>query len=301
MDTRPGFAGAISLGKGGTARGYRYFGMDFVNLPLFAASALVFLSVLGGVFSQRIGVSFLLVFLLAGILAGEDGLGGYRFDDYRTSFWVGNLALAVILLDGGLRTTFATFRTGLKPATLLATLGVVVCAGVTALAGVVLLNLDWASAWLLGAIVGSTDAAAVFALLTRSGVTLNESVAATLEIESGINDPMAVYLTLFFITLAGAGTPDLGLWLAGGWSFLQQFGWGAVLGGACGLAMARLLRYLASRDAGSGVLALMVGAAGLSVFAAPGLLGGSGFLAVYLFGLILANQARACFCCWACW
>ncbi len=292
MDTRPGFAGAISRGKGGTTRGCRYLGMDFVNLPLFAASALVFLSVLGGVFSQRIGVSFLLVFLLAGILAGEDGLGGYRFDDYRTSFWVGNLALAVILLDGGLRTTFATFRTGLKPATLLATVGVVVCAGVTALAGVVFLNLDWASAWLLGAIVSSTDAAAVFALLTRSGVTLNERVAATLEIESGINDPMAVYLTLFFITLAGASTPDLSVWLSGGWSFLQQFGWGAVLGGACGLAMARLLRYLASRDAGSGVLALMVGAAGLSVFAATGLLGGSGFLAVYLFGLILANLAQ---------
>ncbi|MCB2039440.1 MAG: potassium/proton antiporter, partial [Rhodoferax sp.] len=86
--------------------------MEFVNLPLLAVSGLVFVSVLVGLFSARIGFSFLLVFLFAGILAGEDGPGGVRFDDYRLSFWVGNLALAVILLDGGLRTAFATFRTG---------------------------------------------------------------------------------------------------------------------------------------------------------------------------------------------
>ena len=175
--------------------------MDFVNLPLFAAAGLVFASVLVGLFSARIGLSSLLVFLLAGILVGEDGIGGLRFDDFHLSFWVGNLALAIILLDGGLRTAFATFRTGLRPAALLATVGVVVSAGITGLAARWLLALDWGHAMLLGAIVGSTDAAAVFALLTRSGVTLNERVAATLEIESGVNDPMAVYLTLGFIAL----------------------------------------------------------------------------------------------------
>ena len=179
--------------------------MEFVNLPLFAVSALVFASVLTGLFSARIGFSFLLVFLLAGILAGEDGVGGYRFDDHRLSFWVGTVALAIILLDGGLRTSFSTFRTGLRPAALLATLGVLVCAGITAVAGVWWVGLDWTTALLLGAIVGSTDAAAVFALLTRSGVTLNERVTATLEIESGVNDPMAVYLTLAFIALLAGG------------------------------------------------------------------------------------------------
>ena len=178
--------------------------MEFVNLPLLAVSGMVFLSVLVGMFSARIGFSFLLVFLLVGVLAGEDGPGGFRFDDYRLSFWVGNLALAVILLDGGLRTAFATFRTGLRPASLLASVGVVVCAAITAVAGVLFVGLDWPTAFLLGAIVGSTDAAAVFALLTRSGVTLNERVAATLEIESGVNDPMAVYLTLAFIAVIGA-------------------------------------------------------------------------------------------------
>jgi cell volume regulation protein A len=269
--------------------------MDFVNIPLLAAAGLVFFSVLAGLFSARIGFSFLLVFLLAGILAGEDGPGGYRFNDFRLSFWVGNLALAIILLDGGLRTAFSTFRTGLKPASLLATLGVLVCAGITAAAAVLFLGLDWGQAMLLGAIVGSTDAAAVFSLLTRSGVTLNERVAATLEIESGVNDPMAVYLTLTFIALLG-GTAVVqasgdSAWLTVVRSFAAQFGWGALIGIASGFSMALLLKRVGSRDTGGGILALLIGAAGLSVFAATGWLGGSGFLAVYLFGLIVANRA----------
>ncbi len=268
--------------------------MDFVNLPLLGAAALVFVSVIAGLFSARIGFSFLLVFLLVGVLAGEDGIGGYRFDDLRLSFWVGNLALAVILLDGGLRTAIATFRTGLRPAAVLATLGVLVCAGITAVAGVLFAGLDWGTAWLLGAIVGSTDAAAVFSLLTRSGVTLNERVAATLEIESGVNDPMAVYLTLAFIALLaghGAQADESAAWMRMLAGFAQQFGWGALLGVASGFAMAALLKRVALLDAGGGILALLIGAGGLMVFAATGLIGGSGFLAVYLFGLIVANRA----------
>lgn len=268
--------------------------MDFLNLPLLAAAALVFVSILAGLFSARIGFSFLLVFLLAGILAGEDGPGGYLFEDVRLSFWVGNLALAVILLDGGLRTAFATFRTGLKPASVLATVGVLLCAALTALAGMLFLGLDWGTAMLLGAIVGSTDAAAVFALLTRSGVTLNERVAATLEIESGVNDPMAVYLTLAFIALLAPAQAAAGggaAWVQMAWSFVQQFGWGALFGGLGGLAMAWLLRRVARLDSGGGILALMIVAAGLALFAATGLVGGSGFLAVYLYGLIVANRA----------
>ena len=265
--------------------------MDFVNLPLFAAAALVFASVLTGLFSARVGFSFLLVFLLAGMLAGEDGVGGYRFDDYRLAFWVGNLALAVILLDGGLRTAYATFRTGLRPASLLASLGVVICASVTALAGMWAAGLDWRTALLLGSIVGSTDAAAVFALLSRSGVTLNERVAATLEIESGVNDPMAVYLTLGFIALLVPGASMDSAVGSFAMAFVLQFGWGALIGVLGGYAMAGLLNRVASRDAGGGVLALLIGAGGLLIFATAGLLGGSGFLAVYLFGIVLARLA----------
>lgn len=265
--------------------------MDFVNLPLLAAAGLVFASVLTGLFSVRIGFSFLLVFLLAGILAGEDGIGGYRFNDYKLSFWVGNVALAVILLDGGLRTSFATFRTGLRPASVLASLGVVVCASITAVAGVVFVGLDWGTAFLLGAIVGSTDAAAVFSLLSRSGVVLNERVAATLEIESGVNDPMAVYLTLTLIALLASNTWSGADFSASARLFVQQFGWGSLIGLSSGFGMAALLRRVAARDANGGVLALLIGAGGLCVFSATGLLDGSGFLAIYLYGLILANRA----------
>ena len=280
--------------------------MDFVNLPLLAGALLVFLSVLAGLFSTRVGFSFLLVFLCAGLVAGEDGPGGWKFDDFRLSFWVGNLALAVILLDGGLRTSISTFRTGLRPAMLLATVGVVVCAAITALAAMLLLDLDWRTAGLVGAIVGSTDAAAVFALLTRTGITLNERVAATLEIESGINDPMAVYLTLTFIALASALAVTSGAGAlspaapAEGWGaqlqtasliFAQQFGWGTLAGLVGGALMAALLKRVAPRDISGGILALLVGAAGLSVFALTGLVGGSGFLAIYLFGLVVGNRA----------
>jgi len=119
--------------------------LDFMALPLLAASALVFVAVLMGILSARVGFPFLLVFLLAGGLAGEYGLG-IIFDDFNLSFWVGNIALAVILVDGGLRTDFATFRTGLKPSLLLATVGVIMTAGLTALAAVWLLDISWAMA-----------------------------------------------------------------------------------------------------------------------------------------------------------
>jgi cell volume regulation protein A len=203
--------------------------LDFLALPLLVAAALVFVSVLAGVVSTRAGFSFLLVFLLAGILAGEDGPGGLVFNDFRLSFWVGNIALAVILLDGGLRTDFDTFRTGLKPSLLLATLGVVLSAGITGAAARWLLDLSWPMALLVGAIVGSTDAAAVFSLLKSSGVRLNERVAATLEIESGMNDPMAVYLTLALIGVAlAATTAGSGAGLsagAGHWDWAPALRW----------------------------------------------------------------------------
>jgi potassium/hydrogen antiporter len=272
--------------------------LDFLTLPLFAAAALVFFSVLAGVFSARAGFSFLLVFLIVGTLAGVDGPGGLVFDDFRLSFWVGNVALAVILLDGGLRTEFTTFRTGLKPALWLATLGVVVCTGITALAAHVLLSLSWPLALLVGAIVGSTDAAAVFSLLKTSGVKLNERVAATLEIESGMNDPMAVFLTLSLIgialaasaaPMAGAEISALALLVA----LLQQLGWGAALGLASGFGLAWLLVRLGrGPDGGGGIRALLIVSAGLALYAGTTWLGGSGFLAVYAMGLIAGNRAR---------
>ena len=281
--------------------------MDLLVLPLLAAALLVFFSVLAGLFSARAGFSFLLVFLLAGILAGEDGPGGIVFDDVNLSLWVGNVALAVILLDGGLRTDFATFRTGLKPALLLASVGVVMSAALTAFGAWWLMGLDWRLAMLLGSIVGSTDAAAVFALLRSSGVQLNERVAATLEIESGMNDPMAVYLTIAFIGIALAGTGGtaadggaLGPWGEAIKALVQQFGLGGVIGGVAGVALAALLkrsfpRFAAQQQgaaSGGGILALLCVSMGLAVFAATSWVGGSGFLAVYVMGVTARARAR---------
>ena len=281
--------------------------MDLLVLPLLAAALLVFFSVLAGLFSARAGFSFLLVFLLAGILAGEDGPGGIVFNDVNLSFWVGNVALAVILMDGGLRTDYATFRTGLKPALLLATVGVVMSASLTGLGAWWLLGLDWPLALLLGSIVGSTDAAAVFALLRSSGVRLNERVAATLEIESGMNDPMAVYMTITFIGIALAyagaqagGASGPGMWLAAGKALALQFGVGGVAGVLAGLALGLLLRLINARltaspgasPIGGGLLALLTVSMGLAVFAATSWVGGSGFLAAYVMGVVARNRAR---------
>jgi cell volume regulation protein A len=270
--------------------------LDFLTLPLLAAAALVFISVLAGVFSARIGFSFLLVFLVVGTLAGVDGPGGLVFNDFRLSFWVGNVALAVILLDGGLRTNMSTFRTGLRPSLLLATVGVVVCTAITGAAAHWLLDLSWPLALLVGAIVGSTDAAAVFSLLKSSGVHLNERVAATLEIESGMNDPMAVYLTLTFIAIALAVAGGTAEAMSAGdvmLSLLQQFGWGTLLGLGCGWGLAELLKRLGrGADGGGGVRALLVVSGGLAVFAFTTWFGGSGFLAVYIMGVVVGNRAR---------
>ena len=268
--------------------------LDFFSLPLLAASILFFASLLVGLFSKRAGFSFLLAFLFTGIMAGEDGPFGVKFNDYRLSFWVGNIALAIILLDGGLRTSFTTFRTGLKPALWLATVGVALTSGFTAVAAVVFLDMAWPTALLLGAIVGSTDAAAVFSLLKSTGVRLNERVATTLEIESGMNDPMAVFLTLTFIGVATVG----GLEVSASAQFMStltalgsQFIWGTVLGIGAGLGFAWGMRRLGLlAEAPQGVLALLVASAGLTVFAFVTWFGGSGFLAVYLFGIALNKK-----------
>jgi cell volume regulation protein A len=267
--------------------------LDFLSLPLLGASALIFVSVLVGVFSKSAGFSFLLAFLVTGMLAGVDGPGGWEFNDYRLSFWVGNIALVIILLDGGLRTDYPTFRTGLKPALVLASLGVLLTAGFTAVAAVYLLSLSWTSALLLGAIVGSTDAAAVFSLLKTSGIQLNERVATTLEIESGMNDPMAVYLTLALIGMAAAASAgtaaDFSL-SALGWSLLAQFGWGALLGVGIGRVFALVLRRIHRLEQSGGVIALLLATGGLVTFALTTWVGGSGFLAVYLLGIVLNRR-----------
>lgn len=249
------------------------------------SGVLLFVGVLASTLSARLGLPFLLIFLVVGMLAGEDGPGGIRFDDFGASFFVGNLALAIILLDGGLRTRISTFRVALWPATALATWGVVATAALLGVFCTWLLGVDWRYGLLMGSIVGSTDAAAVFNLLRHSGVRLNERVGATLEIESGANDPMAILLVTVLVGIlagTGAATPTAILG-----QLVMQFGIGTAAGLGAGRLLAELLRRVRLAE---GLYALLIASGGLAVFAATNQLGGSGFLAIYLVGVIVGNR-----------
>ena len=263
--------------------------MHAFNLLMLAGGLLVFTSLIAGVASARLGLPFLLVFLVAGMVVGVDGPGGVRFDNAKLAAWVGNAALAVILLEGGISTRMQTFRAGFRPALALATVGVALTAAGVGAVAMAAMDLDWRHGLLLGAIVGSTDAAAVFSLLRQTGVRLRERVSATLELESGLNDPMAVFLVLALIAAlkTDAGAAE---WL---WLFVRQAGFGAAIGLAAGWGVAALLNRLPLTAEHGGVLALIVVSAGLAVFATAGLVEGSGFLAIYLFGLRVRARAEA--------
>jgi cell volume regulation protein A len=259
--------------------------MDAINQLILVGAGLLFVSVLSTLASARLGLPVLLVFLVVGMLAGEDGPGGIAFSDFETAFTVGNLALAVILLDGGLHTRLATFRVALAPALTLASLGVLLTAAFMGLAASWALAVDWRYGLLLGSIVGSTDAAAVFSILRHGGVALNERVGATLEIESGINDPMAVFLTVALLELIQGGRTALDLEVAG--VLVRQFGVGLAGGVLLGLGLAWLLPRVRLSP---GLHTLLVASGGVLAFAAINAAGGSGFLGVYLVGLVVGNR-----------
>lgn len=254
------------------------------TFTLIGALMLVFSIVLSPL-SSRIGMPVLLIFLAVGMMMGEDGPGGIEFDNFELAFLIANLSLAVILLDGGMRTRVATFRVGLRPALVLATLGVALTAGGAAIVAWWVFDLHWMMALLIGAIISSTDAAAVFSLLQGRGLHLNERVSATLEIESGSNDPMAIFLTLMLVTLIGQQEQG-SLWSAL-LMLVQQFGLGTAAGVLGGFATVELANRIRLTPA---LYPILVGAAGIAVFSATNAVGGSGFLAIYLSGVIIGNR-----------
>ncbi len=260
-------------------------GLDLVNTAILIGALLVLLGIGSSLVATRFGAPLLLVFLVLGMLAGEDGPGGIAFDDYETTYLIGSVALSVILFDGGLRTRLATFRGVLAPAMLMATVGVLVTAAVAGLAAWAVMDLSPVEALLLGAIIASTDAAAVFFLLRTGGLRLQSRVGATLEIESGTNDPIAVFLVIVLteVLLAGAGVS--------GWDLAARLGQqaliGAVMGLAGGLGAVAILNRVSMPG---GLHPLFVVAGAILISAATSLAGGSGLLAVYVAGLAMANR-----------
>lgn len=252
-------------------------------LVLLALGLLLALSAGFGRLAGRFGMPLFLAFLVIGMLAGSEGIGGISFDDPAATFRMGTLALVLILFDGGLNTTFASARVAAAPAAVLATLGVALTAALLAVLAHAL-GLPWSEAMLLGAIVSSTDAAAVFAILRGSGLSLQRRVASILEVESGANDPMAVLLTLAIAASLVGGKPL-------GWTIIPSVLLQLLIGGALGIAIGLGGRLALSKLQlpAAGLYSALTVALAFAAFAVATLLHGSGFLAVYVAGMVLGN------------
>ncbi|MBB2989359.1 cell volume regulation protein A [Mycolicibacterium iranicum] len=249
-------------------------------VALFIGGLVLLVSIAATRLATGVGLPSLLLFLGVGVLVGEDGLG-LQFDNAQLAQDLGTAALAIILVEGGLTTRFSDIRKVLAPAGVLATVGVGVSTVLTAAAVHWILGMDWQLALLLGAVVSSTDAAAVFSVLRV--VPLPRRLSGLLEAESGFNDAPAVILVLLF-----SATPlDLDPWVIAG-TMLYELAIGTAIGLGFGFLGASALRRIALPSAGLYPLAIF----GLCMvaFAAAGSVHGSGFLAAYLSGVVLANS-----------
>jgi cell volume regulation protein A len=258
--------------------------LDTVSIGILFGSVLVLAGILSSLVALRFGAPLLLVFLVVGMLAGEEGPGGIRFNDVHTAYIVGSIALALILFDGGLRTRFSTFRSVLAPSLTLATVGVLLTAALTAPVARYTLGLGWTESFLVGSVVASTDAAAVFFLIHAGGLRLRPRVAATLEIESGTNDPFAIFLTIMLVQMLLQGHQS---WASIALGLVGKGLGGALIGVLGGRAIVMVLNRLALPQ---GLHAPFVTTGALVVFGLAEAIHSSGFLAVYVAGLVVGNR-----------
>jgi cell volume regulation protein A len=263
---------------------------------ILLGSTLVLLSIFAGVFSARLGAPLLVVFLGLGMLAGEEGLGGIVFRDFHAAYLIGGISLAIILFDGGLRTDPGAIRRALWPSLALATLGVIAMAAIVGAAAVLLFSTSWIRGLLIGAIIAPTDAAAVSALLHLRGLELRARVAGTLELESGINDPISVLLTVLLVNLLLAPTPLTGPYIAT--LLAREVVGGAVFGIGGGYLLLALINRL---EATSGLYPILALAGATALFGGAQTASASGFLAVYLAGLIRCSDLRLSLRRRSCW
>jgi len=252
---------------------------------ILLGSVLVLLSIFAGVFSARLGAPLLLVFLGLGMLAGGEGPGGILFRDFHAAYLIGSIGLAIILFDGGLRTDPTDVRRALWPSLALATIGVIVTAAIVGMATTLLFSTSWPRGLLVGAIVSPTDAAAISALLHLRRLELRARVAATLEVESGINDPISVLLTVLLVGLLLAPAPLAESYIAA--LLAREVAGGAAFGLGGGYLLLALINRL---EATSGLYPILALAGATALFGAAQTAGASGFLAVYLAGLIIGTH-----------
>lgn len=259
--------------------------MFVIDQILLLAAVLILFGVISSKASARLGLPVLVLFLIVGMLAGERGIGGIAFDSPGAAHALGTVALAVILYDGGLQTPLSSIKAVWKPASLLATLGVLVTALITGLAAAWILDLTLLEGLLIGAIVGSTDAAAVFAQLRNAGIHIRKRLKATLEVESASNDPMAIFLTIGLLEVLVNDVPfGIGLLQL----FVMQMGVGAAIGLGVGWAAVALINRIHLQA--SGMYPVLVTACGLLAFGLAANLGGSGFLAIFVAGVVVGNS-----------
>ncbi|MGB3900403.1 MAG: potassium/proton antiporter [Mesorhizobium sp.] len=259
-----------------------------IYLMTLVGTGLVVAAAFSSLIAFRFGAPLLLLFLGIGLVSGADGLG-IQFDNARLAYFAGSLALAIILFNSGFATSLKVLRQAALPALTLATAGVLVTTGVFGVAVYYLLGLSWLESFLLGAAVASTDAAAVFFLLRAGEIHLRERVRSTLEVESGTNDPIAIFLTITLVEIIAVhGHPQANALLIDlVVGFFISMGLGAIVGLLGGFAIVRLVDRL---NLDHGLLPIFVLTLSLMVFAAAGAIGGSGFLAVYLAGLVAGNS-----------
>lgn len=252
---------------------------------LLIGSTLLFLSLFVGKTSARFGVPVLVFFLGIGILAGSEGLGGIHFDNYNNAQFVGIIALNVILFTGGLETGWPSIKPVLKKGILLSSLGVIITALAVGFFVSAITSFSIYEGLLLGAIVSSTDSAAVFSILRSKGIALKGNLRATLELESGSNDPMAYVLTIAFLSLVMHQDASLVSIIP---LFLQQI----IIGAALGFIFGKVGKYVINniKLEYEGLYIVLLIAIMFFSFSATDFIGGNGFLAVYLCGVYLGNQ-----------
>ncbi len=258
-----------------------------IYLVTLVGTGLVVAAAFSSLIAFRFGAPLLLLFLSIGLVSGADGLG-IQFDNARVAYFAGSLALAIILFNSGFSTSLKVLRQAALPALSLATVGVLITTGVFGVAVYYLLGLTWLESFLLGAAVASTDAAAVFFLLRAGEIHLRERVRSTLEVESGTNDPIAIFLTITLVEIIAVhGHPQADvLFVNLVVGFFLSMGLGAIVGLLGGFA---IVRFVDKLNLDHGLLPIFVLTLSLMVFAAAGAIGGSGFLAVYLAGLVAGN------------